>query len=313
MLPKPKKLTESILEQLQDPMIKALGALAFIMLLSSLSKAYRDYKFASQEAAGDKDSQVYFISFAFQQIAEPFSIFAAIILITLITAVNDYGKEKQFLDLLSVAKDYDVSCIRGQDGTTAPVDAWELVVGDIITFQAGDRIPADSLLLESIDLVVDEAYHNDDAKTLIQKRVTTEENHKDNPDSFLLAESLVVEGSGKAIVLVVCDPYCTRYRRVISQNDDDQEVSPLQQRLGNIGSQIGKLGIYASGALLVVLALRTAINYMASSQLDIISDGLESLIEIFVTCITLIMVAVPEGLPLSVSISVAYSLKTMKK
>lgn len=187
------------------------------------------------------------------------------------------------------------------------------MVGDIITFHAGDRIPADCLLLESIDLEVDEAYHHDDAKTLVKKNVSNLDNLHENNDSFLLAESLVTSGSGKAIVLVVSSDYCTRNRRVISQNDDDAEVSPLQQRLGNIGSQIGKLGIYASGVLLLILAVRTAINFMASDKLDLINDGLESLVEIFVTCITLIMVAVPEGLPLSVSISVAYSLQTMKE
>ena len=163
----------------------------------------------------------------FQECVEGLSIFAAILLITAISAANDYVKEKQFIDLLDVAKDYEVSCIRGQDGTTAPVNAWELVVGDIITFEAGDRIPADCLLLESIDLKVDEAYHNDDVKTIVDKHEVDAENMVENYDAFLMAESLVVEGSGKAIILVISDPYCSRHRRVIRQDDDDAEVSPL--------------------------------------------------------------------------------------
>jgi len=163
----------------------------------------------------------------FDECVEGLSIFVAILLITSISAANDYVKEKQFIDLLEVSKNFDVSCIRGQDGTTAPVDAWELVVGDIITFEAGDRIPADCLLLESIDLKVDEAYHNDDVRKIEAKHETNSENVADNFDSFLMAESLVVEGSGKALILVVSPPYCSRHRRVLRQDDDDAEVSPL--------------------------------------------------------------------------------------
>jgi len=91
---------------------------------------------------------------------EGLSIIAAILFITSISAGNDYFKEKQFISLEAEAKNYDVSCIRGQNGTTSPVDAWELVVGDIIILEAGDRVPADCLILDAIDMKVDEAYHN---------------------------------------------------------------------------------------------------------------------------------------------------------
>jgi magnesium-transporting ATPase (P-type) len=250
----------------------------------------------------------------FQECVEGLSIFAAILLITSISAANDYVKEKQFIDLLETAKDYETSCIRGQDGTTAPVNAWELVVGDIITFEAGDRIPADCLLLESIDLKVDEAYHYNDVKTIVEKHEVNAENTVENYDAFLMAESLVVEGSGKAIILVISEPYCSRHRRVLRQDDDDAEVSPLQEKLANIGSQIGKLGIYAALILFVVLFIRTLINLMALPDAKLMSsDTLKDMIKILTTCITLVMVAVPEGLPLSVSISVAFSLSKMKK
>jgi P-type Ca2+ transporter type 2B len=250
----------------------------------------------------------------FQECVEGLSIFAAILLITSISAANDYVKEKQFIDLLETAKDYETSCIRGQDGTTAPVNAWELVVGDIITFEAGDRIPADCLLLESIDLKVDEAYHYNDVKTIVGKHEVNAENTVENYDAFLMAESLVVEGSGKAIILVISEPYCSRHRRVLRQDDDDTEVSPLQEKLANIGSQIGKLGIYAALILFVVLFIRTLINLMALPDAKLMSsDTLKDMIKILTTCITLVMVAVPEGLPLSVSISVAFSLSKMKK
>ena len=246
---------------------------------------------------------------------EGISIFFAIFFITSIAAGNDYIKEKQFISLEDQAKDYDVSCIRGQNGTTAPINAWELVVGDIITFEAGDRIPADCLLLSSVDLKVDEAYHNDDEKTILPKRESNEESflNESNFDSFLLAESLVVEGSGKAVVLVVCDPYCTRHRRTIRQDADDAEVSPLQQRLSNIGDRIGQFGIYTAVLVFLTFLVRSLITLMATN-IDLMSkETIEGLLGFVTTCITLVMVAVPEGLPLAVSLSVAYSLDKMKK
>lgn len=198
-------------------MIKSLGILATIMIaigafnaLSYWSDDSKDKKATARYTAEDP-----ILFMIFQECVEGLSIFCAILLITAITAANEYVKEKQFIDLLDVAKDYEVSCIRGQDGTTAPVNAWELVVGDIITFEAGDRIPADCLLLESIDLKVDEAYHNDDVKTIIAKHEVDADNKVDNCDAFLMAESLVVEGSGKAIILVISEPYCSRHRRVL--------------------------------------------------------------------------------------------------
>eukprot|EP00117_Sycon_ciliatum_P004222 scpid94196/ scgid8690/ Calcium-transporting ATPase 2 len=248
---------------------------------------------------------------------EGISIFFAIFFITSIAAANDYIKEKQFISLEAQAKDYDVSCIRGQNGTTAPVNAWELVVGDIITFEAGDRIPADCLLLSSVDLKVDEAYHNDDQKTILSKRESDKESfdmgHEANYDSFLLAESLVVEGSGKAVILVVCDPYCTRHRRELRQDADDAQVSPLQERLSNIGDRIGQYGVYCAVLVFLTFIVRSLITLMAT-DIDLMSkETLTGLLGFVTTCITIVMVAVPEGLPLAVSLSVAYSLDKMKK
>lgn len=297
-------------------MMKSLGVLATIMIAIGAFNAVSYWNQPGEQKVPTEryDPEDPLLFMIFQECVEGLSIFAAILLITAISAANDYVKEKQFIDLLDVAKDYEVSCIRGQDGTTAPVNAWELVVGDIITFEAGDRVPADCLLLESIDLKVDEAYHNDDVKTIVPKHEVNADNMVDNHDAFLMAESLVVEGSGKALILVISEPYCSRHRRVLKQDDDDAEVSPLQEKLANIGSQIGKLGIYAAVILFVVLIVRGVINIMALPDAKLMSsDTLKDIIKILTVCITLVMVAVPEGLPLSVSISVAFSLSKMKK
>jgi magnesium-transporting ATPase (P-type) len=77
------------------------------------------------------------------------------------------------------------------------------VVGDIILVEAGNRIPADCILIEGNDITVDEAYYNDKKEVIVKKSLSTEDNHRDNPDPFLLSKSLVMTGSGRAIVCAV--------------------------------------------------------------------------------------------------------------
>ena len=82
---------------------------------------------------------------------------------------------------------------------------WELVVGDIIMLEAGDRVPADCLLIEAIDFQVDEAFYHKDETKMVNKSIPSEDNLEENADPFLLAESLVMKGIGKAVVLAVGD------------------------------------------------------------------------------------------------------------
>ena len=68
------------------------------------------------------------------------------------------------------------------------------MVGDIILVEAGNRIPADCILIEGNDVTVDEAYYNDGKETLVRKSLSNEDNHRENPDPFLLSKSLVISG-----------------------------------------------------------------------------------------------------------------------
>jgi Ca2+-transporting ATPase len=77
------------------------------------------------------------------------------------------------------------------------------VVGDIILVEAGNRIPADCILIEGNDITVDEAYYNDKKETIVKKSLSDGENHRENPDPFLLCKSLVLTGQGRALVCAV--------------------------------------------------------------------------------------------------------------
>lgn len=132
------------------------------------------------------------------------SIYFAVALIALFTSAADYMKNKQFIKLHDEIKNEETSVIRGQYGLSQPCKVFDIVVGDIILVEAGSRIPADCILIEGNDITVDEAYYNEKKETIVKKTLSTgAESHRDNPDPFLLTKSLVMTGSGRALVCAV--------------------------------------------------------------------------------------------------------------
>jgi len=119
---------------------------------------------------------------------EGLSIIAAVVMITLFTSTNDYMKAKQFQHLEEQVKETDIAVARGSVGVTKSINVWrELVVGDVILLEAGCRVPADCIVVESTDLVVDEIFYHDEVPTPKKKTVCTDENIDENPDVFLLS------------------------------------------------------------------------------------------------------------------------------
>lgn len=97
-----------------------------------------------------------------------------------------------------------VSVVRGQYGLSQPAFVSEIVVGDIILIETGMKIPADCILIEGQDITVDETLYNE-GRTMINAKSLSrgEEQHRENPDPFLLTNSLVLTGSGRAVVCAV--------------------------------------------------------------------------------------------------------------
>lgn len=100
-------------------------------------------------------------------------------------------------------KDEDTAVIRGKYGATQSVNIYKLVVGDIILLETGARVPADCILVEGQDISVDESFYDRDDNKPKKKEVATTDNLNMNPDPFLLSQSLITSGSGKAVVCCV--------------------------------------------------------------------------------------------------------------
>ena len=97
----------------------------------------------------------------------------------------------------------EVNVIRGFSGLSMSCKVIDLVVGDIVIIESGMRVPADCILLRGMDITVDEALYHEGRSTIVKKQVATGKNHRNNPDPFLKSRSLVMSGSGRAVVCCV--------------------------------------------------------------------------------------------------------------
>ena len=154
--------------------------------------------------------------------------------------------------------------IRGKHGATQSVNIYHLVVGDVILLETGARIPADCLLIEGTDITVDEKiYSGGDQPVVVRKSVATSENVNDHADPFLLADTLIASGSGKAVVCVVGK----KSRRGAHEPElDTSTKTPLQKKLENLGSIFTKWGLYAAIAILIASAVNFIIKTSTMSD-----------------------------------------------
>ena len=197
-----------------------------------------------------------------------------------------------------------------------------MVVGDIILIETGMRVPADCVLIDGMDITVDEAPYFEDRETINAKSLSVgtlqENNHVSNPDPFLLADSLVMSGSGKA---VVCAVGGYKYLNEIGGgcnlvgigSDDEENLTPLQQRLKRIANQLSKFGYTVGIVLFITMTAYLGLKVLITPQQLLENATLLQLINIFSICCAVIIVAVPEGLPLSISIAMAFSINIFKK
>lgn len=223
-------------------------------------------------------------------------------------------KEKQYLKLHDEIRNEEVSVIRGQYGLSQPCKVVDLVVGDVINIETGMRIPADCVLIDGMDITCDESLYNEDREVIVAKNISKgEEHHRENPDPFLLSRSLVMTGSGKAVVCAVGKH--TYYAKAFPVEDlkDDDNLTHLQEKLEKLAGYIGKWAYVAGALIFILMLLFLTCKIMFTEDQLLSNETLLKILRIFTVCVTVIIVAIPEGLPLAVSIAMAFSIDVMKK
>ncbi|KAJ3285350.1 Calcium-transporting ATPase 10, plasma membrane-type, partial [Rhizoclosmatium sp. JEL0117] len=237
-------------------------------------------------------------------------IVVAVVLVLSVTAGNDYSKDKKFKKLLLMQSDKKVKVIRG--GKTDEISSWDVLVGDIVEISTGDEIPADGLFVSGNRLVVDES-------PLTGETIPV----KKNPNApFMFSGCQVSEGTGTMLVTGVGENSSGGQIQE-HLNEAQNEETVLQMKLKVVAVLIGKIGVAAGIATFLGLTVRWAIAWGQNQTLVSLSCGstvqtgtvyrMTLLAQYFVIGITVVVVAVPEGLPLAVTISLAFSMFKMIK
>jgi len=227
------------------------------------------------------------------------AIFFAVILVTLVSALNNYQQQKQFA-AVDVSKELDpVTVIRS--GRQFSVDPSELLVGDLVLLAAGQRIPCDGIMvqLKGQSLKVNESSQTGETG-LVEKVLVTK--------PLLMGGTEVVSGSCVMLVLLV--GINTSYGQTMAALVEEDRQTPLQRKLEYVAKLVGYMGLGFACATFIALLIYWIIDVAHTSATT--EKGSE-LLDYALVCVSIIVVAVPEGLPLAVTVSLAYSMKSMLK
>jgi len=246
---------------------------------------------------------------------EGVAIIAAIAIVVLVGSLNDYQKERQFARLNKKKQDRMVRVIRS--GKTIEISVFDVLVGDVMHLEPGDLIPVDGILIEGFNVKCDESSATGESD-IIKKKPADEvfkaiENRESvkKLDPFILSGSRVMEGVGT--YMVTSTGVHSLYGRTMMSLSEDPEITPLQSKLNVIAEYIAKLG--GAVALLLFLVLFIIFLVRLPRQYKPLTPAQKGqhFIEIFIVVVTIVVVAVPEGLPLAVTLALAFATTRMIK
>ncbi|KAL5290563.1 PMCA family protein [Megaselia abdita] len=343
--PKPPKTFMTLVwEALQDVTLIILEVAALVSLGLSF------YKPADDEPSFEEEDEHY-------SWIEGLAILISVIVVVLVTAFNDYSKERQFRGLQNrIEGEHKFTAIR--KGQSVQISVGDIVVGDICQVKYGDLLPADGIIIQSNDLKVDES------------SLTGESDHVkkgESTDPFVLSGTHVMEGSGKMVVTAVGvnsqagiiftllgaavdeqEAEIKKMRKeakkaakrnvngqelpqeipherepveeipVQKSSDSDEppqkkEKSVLQAKLTKLAIQIGYAGSTIAVLTVCILIFRFCLQTFVIEDKPWRSTYINHFVKHIIIGVTVLVVAVPEGLPLAVTLSLAYSVKKMMK
>uniref|UniRef100_A0A8C9X3E6 Calcium-transporting ATPase n=1 Tax=Sander lucioperca TaxID=283035 RepID=A0A8C9X3E6_SANLU len=363
---KPKTFLQLVWEALQDVTLIILEVAAIVSLGLSFYRPPDAERTHCGRAAGgvedETESEAGWIEGA--------AILLSVVCVVLVTAFNDWSKEKQFRGLQSrIEQEQKFTVVRG--GQVIQIPVAEIVVGDVAQIKYGDLLPADGVLIQSNDLKIDES------------SLTGESDHvkkTQEKDPMLLSGTHVMEGSGKMLVTAVGvnsqtgiiftllgtseddeedeeekkkekeekkkqrknkqDAAVESRKKAKAQDGAAMEMQPLnsdeaeaeekkkssmskkeksvlQGKLTKLAVQIGKAGLVMSAITVIILVVLFVVDTFCIQGLPWVKECtpiyIQFFVKFFIIGVTVLVVAVPEGLPLAVTISLAYSVKKMMK
>ncbi|KAJ3018425.1 UNVERIFIED_CONTAM: hypothetical protein HDU68_011154, partial [Siphonaria sp. JEL0065] len=284
---KPKSLLEYMINALSDKIMILLSVVSVVSLAIGI------YEDVNTENPGER---VHWI--------EGFSVLIAVVIVVLASSVNDLQKEKQFRKLNARKEDRQVKGIR--DGKTCLISIYDVLVGDVLLLEPGDVVCADGVFLSGMGLKCDESSATGEADAIRKGG---------GHDCFIVSGSKVTEGIGKYMVTSVGEH--SFFGAIMMAMRTENEDTPLQVKLDGLAEHIAKLGTAFAILLFVLLFLKYIVVILKTTGFgnsDTQESGAEvatQLVKILLVSIAIVAVAVPEGLPLAVTLSLAYATTRM--
>lgn len=283
--PKKESLWHQFFEKLTDPIIRIL----LIALALSVGVSLYQY-FTTDEG--------------FAVLFEPLGIFVAIMLATCIGFAFEVSANKKFEVLNKVSDDEEVKVVR--NGNITVIGRKEIVVGDIVIIETGDEVPADGELIDAFSLQVNESDLT--GEPMANKTIDPKDFNPDAtyPSNWVLRGSKIIDGHGVMRVERVGD--ATEWGKVYKGSQIDNNIkTPLDNQLDRLGKII-TVASYCIAA--IILVMRLVMFFTSNEQFEWLAFA-QYLLNTLMMAVTIIVVSVPEGLPMSVTLSLALSMKRM--
>lgn len=247
------------------------------------------------------------------QWVEGVAIVVAIVIVVVVGAANDWQKERQFVRLNKKKEDRNVKVIRS--GRSREISVYDVLVGDVIHLEPGDMIPVDGIFITGHDLKCDESSATGESDLLkkhggedVFKAIEAHENLA-KLDPFIISGGKVTEGIGTFLVTAV--GVNSSHGKTMMSLREESQTTPLQSKLNVLAEYIAKLGL-AAGLLLFVCTFIKFLTQLHSIQGGAKAKG-QQFLQVFIVAVTIVVVAVPEGLPLAVTLALAFATTRMLK
>ena len=242
------------------------------------------------------------------------SIIIAIVVVVMVGSITNYKKEMKFHSLNDFEKKaakYNVI----RNGMNQYVISDELLVGDLVKINYGEILPADMILIEGNGLKIDESSltgeSNSVSKKIYEECLEELLNKKKDPSSNLLfCGTNVVEGSGSAIVIAIGEYSQKGIIKGTIDNAQEENKTPLENKLNIIADLIGYFGLGSAVITFIALCIQLTVEYFTNKELTTM-EIVNKILKILILCVSIIVVAIPEGLPLAVTLSLAFSIKKL--
>lgn len=247
---------------------------------------------------------------------EGVAIMVAIIIVVIVGSLNDWQKERQFVKLNKKKEDRYCKVVRS--GKTIELSVYDILVGDVVLLEPGDIIPVDGIFIDGHNLKCDESSATGESDLLkktpandVYAAIQNNESVK-KLDPFILSGAKVSEGVGR--FLTTATGVHSTFGKTMMSLRDEGEVTPLQAKLNVLAEYIAKLGGAAALLYFVVAFIEFLVRITRGSERSLApAEKGQVFLNIFIIAVSVIVVAVPEGLPLAVTLALAFATTRMLK